>query len=96
MALAGASDLAEIATICSVESAVTVAAVVDPRAKLLFILNVPVVPSFDAVDGEVDAVIVTDLENTQATIQAAERRFGADRVLVPSLLKAGPGKGASR
>jgi predicted transcriptional regulator len=84
--LAGASDLAEIATICALESGIEIAAVVEPSSKVGQIVGVPVVASFEAVTADVDGVMVTDVRNAREVFAAASARFGRERVLVPSLL----------
>lgn len=87
IALAGVSDLAEIAAICAVESSVKIAAVVDSSSGRPSFVGIPVVPSFEAIEAEVDGVVVTDLKTPAETIAAALGRFDSDRVLVPSLLR---------
>ncbi len=84
VALAGVSDLAEIATICALESGVTIAAIVDPQAREQSFAGVPVVRSL----GELvfDAVMITDIRRARETTEAAIREFGANRVIVPALL----------
>ena len=86
VALAGVSDLAEIAKICALESGLEIVAVVDPSSIVKQIVSVPVVASFDPIAGEIDGVVVTDLKAARDTFAAAVARFGRDRVLVPSLL----------
>ena len=84
--VAGASDLAEIARICALESGVEIVAMVDAKASSATFVGVPVVASFAAVEGAFDAVIVTDLGAPQATFEAAAAILGPDRVLAPKLL----------
>lgn len=84
--LVGVSDLAEIATICALEHGITIVAVVDPASSRTRFVGTPVVNSLDAVSGEFDAVLVTDLQATRALVQAASAQVGAARVLVPALL----------
>jgi len=87
VALDGVSDIAEIATICARETDMEIVAIVDGKTALDRFAGIPVVRDYDAVAQRVDGLIVTNLGSTQATIQAAVARFGADRVLVPSLLQ---------
>jgi len=89
VALAGVSDLAEIAIICAVESGVEIVAVVDASASLSRFVGYPVARSFDAVSGRIDAVIVTELKTARETYDDAVAHFGRERVLVPSLLSIG-------
>ncbi len=86
LVLAGVSDLAEIAAICALESGAKIIAVADGAAAAVSFMGAPVVRSFDAIDDEVDAVVITDLHVEQSTIDAAVARFGRDRVLSPTLL----------
>jgi DNA-binding MarR family transcriptional regulator len=86
IALAGKSDLAEIAVICAFERAITIVGVVDPDASATPFMGAPVVRSFDALPGTVDAILVTDLRAARATFEAAAAHFGRGRVLSPSLL----------
>src|ERR1700683_1313389 len=86
IAVLGANDLAEIATICCLDLGVTIAVVVDPQSALSRLVGVPVVKSFDAVDDSINGVLIADLTATQETIKAAIARFGASGVLVPEFL----------
>jgi len=83
---AGVSDLAEISAICALESGIEIRAVVDAGSNLSRFAGLPVVRSYDAVGKEFDGVVVTDLATGRETFDAAIGRFGADRVLAPSLL----------
>jgi Winged helix-turn-helix DNA-binding len=88
LALAGVSDLAEIAVLCAAESSVVISAVVDGKCERVRFLGVPIVRSFDAIDKEADGVLITDLVATADTIAAAVASFDIDKVLIPSLLRA--------
>jgi DNA-binding MarR family transcriptional regulator len=83
---AGVSDLAEIARICALEAGIQIAAVVDQQSSLSTFLGVSVVASFEKVEGEFQAVVITDLKAAQETFAAAVEWVGIDRVLVPSML----------
>jgi DNA-binding MarR family transcriptional regulator len=87
IALMGVSDLAEIATICALEHGITIVAVVDAKAEGDRFVGTPVVASIDAVAGGFDALLVTDLGATRATLKAALSVLDAERVLVPTLLR---------
>ncbi len=87
LVLIGVSDLAEIATICAFEEGITIVAVVDGDSSRARFLVAPVVKSLDAVDGEFDAVMLTDLQATRALVDAAAAKVGASKVLVPALLE---------
>lgn len=86
IALAGISDLAEIAVICAFESRIAIVAVVDATSSAEAFMGAPVVHSFDAIPSTVDAVVVTDLRTAHETFRAAAAHVGRERVLSPSLL----------
>jgi DNA-binding MarR family transcriptional regulator len=86
IAILGMSDLAEIAAICALDCGITIVAVVDAQSELASFVGVPVKAGFDDIDGEIDAVFVSDMKDASAAIEAATQRFGAERVLVPALL----------
>jgi DNA-binding MarR family transcriptional regulator len=86
VALAGISDLAEIAVICAHDYPITVVGVVEPsRAGELF-CGLPVKASISDC-GPVDAVIVTDLAGPGPTYRAAVTQISAERVFAPALLR---------
>jgi DNA-binding MarR family transcriptional regulator len=84
--LSGKSDLSEIAVLCAVESGVTIIAVIDALTDQTRLIGVPVVKSFEAIEGPFDAVMVTDVAHARDALDDAVRRFGRARVLVPTLL----------
>jgi hypothetical protein len=84
--LAGVSDLAEIATICALEEGIAIVAVVDANAAGDRFIGTPVVRSLDAVAGEFDALVMTDLQATRESVKPVVGRIGAERVLIPALL----------
>jgi DNA-binding MarR family transcriptional regulator len=86
VALAGVSELAEIATICALETGIQIVAIVDAGSTVKTFVGLPVVGSYDQVEGAPDAVVVTELKAARQTYLAAVERFGVDRVLVPSML----------
>ena len=85
--LFGVSDLAEIATICALEQGIAIVAVVDAKATADRFVGARVVASIDAVPGGFDALVVTDLKATRETVRAVSERIGADRLLLPALLR---------
>jgi predicted transcriptional regulator len=86
VALAGISDLAEIAMICALDTGVKVTAVVDANSTLSRFIGVQVVPSFGAIVGSCDAVLITDLQRTAELTEQASALFGIERVLTPRLI----------
>jgi DNA-binding MarR family transcriptional regulator len=86
IAFLGVSDLAEVAAICALDCGMTIVAAIDEGSELTSFVGVPVVHGIDDLGTEVDAIVVTDMKDTLAAIEAATARFGAERVLVPALL----------
>jgi DNA-binding MarR family transcriptional regulator len=89
--LAGKSDLAEITAICALDHGIEIVAVVDHQAadstdEARFI-GLPVYPDYGAVTESFDAVLITDMINARESADRAIARFGADRVLIPELLR---------
>jgi len=87
IALIGVSDLAEVATICALEQGITIVAVVDATAKSDCFVRTPVVASIEAIPGEFDVLLVTDLQATRESLQASLGKFEFERVLIPGLLR---------
>ena len=87
--LAGQSDLAEIAALCAMEHGIEIVGVVQDACEAAQFIGLPVFENFDAVPNHFDAVMVTDMTNVRETCDAAVARFGAERVLVPELLRIG-------
>jgi DNA-binding MarR family transcriptional regulator len=83
--LVGASDLAEIAAICALDSHLSIAAVVDGMTKVPRIAGLRIVQSFASVGGEYDGVVITDLNHPQQAFEDAVANLGAERVLAPSM-----------
>jgi len=86
IALLGASDLAEIAAICALDSALVIVAVVDAKCAAARFAGSPVVHDLDVVADTIDAVLVTDMQGADAVRRAAIARLGVERVLTPALL----------
>ena len=86
LALAGISDLAEIAMICALDTGVKVTAVVDGKSTLSSFIGVRVAAAFEDVVGDCDAVMITDLQRSAELTERAGALFGPERVLVPKLI----------
>jgi DNA-binding MarR family transcriptional regulator len=86
VALAGASELAEIATLVAREFDVELVAILDGGAAGASFHGVPVLPR-DAALPPVDAVIVTDLTDAQRTFDALKRRLPGTAILAPRMLR---------
>jgi hypothetical protein len=87
--LAGQSDLAEVAALCAMEHGIEIVGVVQDGATQRQFIGLPVFANFDAVLNPFDAVLITDVTKSRETCDLAEARFGAERVLVPQLLRIG-------
>ncbi len=85
VALAGASDLAEIAALSAREADIRLIGVVDPNFAGDMFIGLPVVPRLSAV-GATDAVVVTDLAGPQSTFNTLSAQIPIERVLWPKLL----------
>jgi len=85
--LAGQSDLAEIAALCALEHGIEIVGVVQAGAAKRQFIGLPVFADLESVSKPFDAVLITDLITSRATCDAAIARFGAERVLVPELLR---------
>ena len=83
--LAGAGELGEIALLCAAEYPVTVVGFIDGRTEPKKHLGLPVVANVSDL-GAVDAVIVTDVTQPQATFDALAEAMPRRRLLVPPLL----------
>lgn len=84
--LAGASELAEIATLVAREFDIELIAVLDGELAGQAFHGVPVLPR-DAALPPVDAVIVTDLAQAQRTFDALSQRLPATPILAPKMLR---------
>ncbi len=82
IALCGTSDLAEIATLCARDYPVQVIGVIDPDAAGERFAGLAVFADI-AEAGELDAVIVTDLANPQATYDRMVQHLPPERILAP-------------
>ena len=84
--LAGASDLAEISTICAAENGIEIAGVVDANASGDRFLGLPVLNSWDEAKARCDGALLTDLKAPMETLAKALAHFGEEHVFVPALL----------
>ena len=86
VALAGVSDLSDIATLCATDGAVELVGIVDPSRNETTYAGLSVVASLKMLGG-VDAVVITELKAPQAAFDRLIEVFPQDRVLAPPLLK---------
>mgnify|MGYP003650256507 CR=1 FL=1 len=86
LALAGAGDLAEIASLAAREIDIEPVAILDPRDNRPTLAGISIVPRLDAI-GDIDGIVVTDIRTPQQTYDSLVAVFGADRVIAPPLLR---------
>lgn len=84
IALYGASELAEVASLCEAGDA-EIVAIVDPGSRHESFARLPVLNEIP--EDAVDAVLLTTLRDPQKAYDALTQRFPAKRVLVPELLR---------
>ena len=85
--MVGMSDLAEIATLCAIEQAITIVGLVQSDAEQSQFIGLPIFSDFNAVSAPFDSILITDVNNARETCEAAVVHFGFERVLVPELLR---------
>ena len=86
VALAGVSELAEIAMLCAMQHDAKVVCVVHEKSALKSFRSSPVCRSYDELP-PVDVIIVTALNHRQSVFNAACTALSRDRVMAPALLK---------
>ena len=85
IAVYGASELAEIASLSAASHAVQLLGVVDPGTNVDRFAGLPVVRSLAELQ-QVDAVIVTDVQHPQALYDQLAKAMPPERVLHPGIL----------
>jgi DNA-binding MarR family transcriptional regulator len=85
VALAGLSDLAEIAVLCAAEHDIELIGIIDEETEKQSFAGIPVVPDLSRLE-RTNAVIVTEMEDPQAAFERLCGVLPADRVLTPSML----------
>lgn len=85
IALAGVSDLAEIATLCAADRPIELTAIYDPAAGPDRFAGLGVVRTLDALP-PFDAIVVTDFREPQAMFDALIGTVAPERVAAPPML----------
>lgn len=85
IALYGASELTEVASLCEA-SGVEIVAIIDPAHPQTSFAHLPVVRTIGDADN-IDALLLTALTNPQAAYDSLVREYSAGRVIVPRLLR---------
>lgn len=84
--LCGASDLAEIAMLRAIEAELIVVGVFDPDSDRRRLLGVSVVQTLKKAE-PFDGCVLTDLQVAGKRYKALASELGADRVVVPDILR---------
>jgi DNA-binding MarR family transcriptional regulator len=94
VALVGAGDLCEIATLAALDSGVQVVAVLDAATNRQQVAGVRVIRDLAVLEGldgaGPEAVVITDMKDPQASYERMVALLGAERVFFPSLLRLSP------
>ncbi len=85
IAFAGASELAEVGTLCAHDFPVELAGVVDESKAGTRFCGLTVAASVAEL-GDVDAAIVTGIPGSEIIVRTMQIELGRERVLVPALL----------
>lgn len=86
VALAGASDLAEIAALCARDTGLEIVGIVDSDADFERFAGLPVVGKLEHL-APVNAIVVTDLKSPQATFDLLANSLPAEQLLTPPMLR---------
>jgi len=78
----GKSDFVEIATLCAIDRPIELVGIVDALANDETYAGIPILQEFPAA-GQIDAVIISDLNEPQATFDRVSRLLPEERVLGP-------------
>ncbi|MAO55734.1 MAG: MarR family transcriptional regulator [Rhodospirillaceae bacterium] len=89
VAVVGATDLAEIASLARNGDEVDIVAILDPGRNEPAFFDIPVVQSLEGLSTESrpNAVIIADLDDPQAAYEKLCAFFPPDRVLAPPLMR---------
>jgi hypothetical protein len=84
--LVGISEVAEISTLCALETGISLVGIVDAGHKGGTFVGVPVLTALDDIVAPFDGVIITTIKSAADAYSDAVARCGKSKVLVPSLL----------
>ncbi|MEQ8505291.1 MAG: winged helix-turn-helix transcriptional regulator [Rhodospirillales bacterium] len=95
VALIGATDLAEIATLGTADHNITLVGVLDPERNDSVFCNFPVLRSLNEIpaDQRPQAVILTDITDPQGSFDRLSGIMPAERILAPRMLRVLTGYG---
>lgn len=86
IAFYGAGDLSEIAVLCVQEFPIEITAIIEIGASVNLNSNLHTVQTVQDA-GEIDAIILTDLNDPQQSFDALAKEFSANRILTPQFLE---------
>ena len=86
LALVGAGDLAEIATLAALEQPVELSLIIAPGYNGAKAAGLPVATALERAR-DFDAVLLTDIKASQATYEALREYLPDDRILAPEMLR---------
>lgn len=86
IALVGAGDLCEIATLAALDCGLEISAVYDEETNRQRLAGAPVVRDLAHL-GDVDALVITDMKDPQGAYDRTVADFGPEIVVYPSLLR---------
>jgi DNA-binding MarR family transcriptional regulator len=88
--LVGASELAEIAVICALETDIKIVAVVDPAVAAERFAGAPVLATLKDVVTPFDGALITDVREPETAYAGAVAILGSDGVIVPEFFGLAP------
>jgi len=83
--LHGLTDIAEIAVLCCSNYKIQIVGIVDASSLLTEYTGIPIVSKMDDL-ASFDAIIITDLGNSETTFRNLSKDFSADRIFTPRIL----------
>jgi DNA-binding MarR family transcriptional regulator len=86
IAFYGAGDLSEIAALCVQEFSIEIAAIIETGASVDSNSSLRTVQTIQDA-GEIDAIILTDLNDPQNSFDTLANEFPEDRILTPQFLE---------
>ena len=84
--LHGLTDIAEIAVLCSSNNKIEIVGIVDASSRLMEYTGIPIVSKIDDL-ASFDAIIITDLGESQITFRKLSGVCSPDRIFTPRILK---------
>lgn len=93
IALVGAGDLAEVAALSALGTEIEIVAVIDPKSNQPKLAGLPVQHSLEDIT-KIDAVVITDIAEPQATYDTLAKSWPSERLFTPPMLRIArePGK----